>query len=200
MRVGIDVDGCLANFNSGFIRRVIEVTGRNLFPDNYEPTTWDYPTAVGYTEDEVNKVWENIQADPLFWLRLPVYQGTCGFLMNLARQHHDVYFITARPGIEAKMQTELWLEVAGYESATVLITSKKGLAARTLDLDIYLDDRWENAKDVAVLSDGFTAHGKTIPPRYSTTKTFLLDRPWNRLGDETAYGVTRIASLSQFPL
>jgi uncharacterized HAD superfamily protein len=51
------------------------------------------------------------------------------------------------------------------DSVTVLISSEKGLCARALNLDYYIDDKWENCVDVGMESN---------------TKVYLLDRPWNQ--------------------
>lgn len=169
MILGIDCDGVLADFNSAFIDRVIAVTGRDLFPPRpFDIPTWNYPEWYSYTRQEVSDVWEDIKRDPLFWATLPVYPDTTQALRRLetlAYNGADVYFITARPGVRAKAQTEEWLQASGYshQLPTVLVASEKGLCATALGLDVYLDDRWENAVDVA----------------YTPTRTFLLNRPWN---------------------
>jgi len=96
----------------------------------------------------------------------------------------DVYFITSRPGIDAKIQTEDWLYNAGYPHATVLISSAKGLCAQALKLDVYIDDRWENCVDVATTS--------------LKTKVFLLDRPWNRGNNPDAFNIVVVDSATDF--
>jgi uncharacterized HAD superfamily protein len=204
MKIGIDVDGVLADFNKTYITRCLDVTGKDLFPARpFEITTWNYPESYGYTKEEVSAVWESIKADRVFWASLRPYETTSDdmdALMTRMRAGDDVYFITARPGVNAKRQTEGWLYaqmglVALHPfTSTVLITSHKGLAARTLDLDIYIDDRWENCLDVA----------------QTKTRTFLLDRPWNRyttffagepegcmLDAAPTYGLTRVSSVTE---
>lgn len=188
MRIGFDVDGVLADFNSGFIKRVIHITGVDLFPLRpFDIPMWDYPQHYGYTEEQVNAVWESIKADCTFWRRLPEYDYTESFLYNkveaLHRAGNDVYFITSRPGIAAKAQTEYWLRNAGlsWMEPTVLISSAKGLCARALRLDVYVDDRWENCLDVVATSEG--------------TKVYLLDQPWNR--DRSHPSIARISSLHE---
>lgn len=163
-------DGCLADFNSAFIRRIIDVTGRNLFPEGYEPHTWDYPEALGYSPTETDEVWRSIKQDRMFWATLPAYPTTPAFLGLVAtRSEDDFYFITARPGIQAKRQTEEWLfHYTPWSKPlfnwTVLVSSHKGLCAQALGLDRYLDDKWENAESIAT----------------TNTKSYLLDRPWNQ--------------------
>lgn len=197
MRIGLDCDGVLANFNQRYIQLIIESTGRDLFPPRpFDIPCWDYPEYYGYTHTEVKQVWKAIEADTRFWLELPPYPETPEILKRLAElklEGHDIYFVTSRLGVLAKRQTEAWLRnetlaATGYYGThltpdTVLISSEKGLVAHALDLDLYIDDRFENAIDV----------------HYTTANTlsFLLDRPWN--AHRTApLGVIRVYSVLDF--
>lgn len=186
MVIGLDVDGVLADFNTAFINRVVEVTGRDLFPPRpFDIPTWNYPEHFGYTKAETSKVWEEIKKDPEFWSTLPSYDETRSVLDALWVRRvlgDDVYFITNRMGVQAKKQTERWFRgMHRFENATVLLSAAKGTMAIGLQLDAYIDDRWENALDVSV----------------TTTRTFLLNRPWN-----TEYGnrpnVNRVSSVTDF--
>lgn len=192
MRIGVDCDGVLADFNTAFINRIIAVTGHNDFPlIPFDIPTWNYPQHFGYTEEEVSDVWKIIEADPEFWLRLPSYADTQESLRALAGRSHagdDLYFITSRPGIAAKRQTEAWLRKNGFaDRPTVLISSDKGLCAAALNLDVYLDDRWENALDVS-----YTKY------RACPTTSYLLTRPWNVENDAAKAGIVRVASVAEF--
>ena len=185
-RIGVDIDGVLANFNESYIETVVAVTGRDLFPARpFDIVTWNYPESYGYTREEVAKVWECIKASETFWQNLGTYPTTVNDLNYLAEKQeegHDVYFVTARPGVLAKFQTEMWfLGIPQCEiTPTVLISSEKGLCAKALSLDAYIDDRWENVIDVVSVSP--------------STRVFILDRPWNRGHDdvEAQYGIERV--------
>lgn len=189
-RIGVDCDGVLADFNGAFIQRVIDVTGRDLFPVRpFDIPTWNYPEHFGYSAAEVSAVWEDIKDDANFWVDLNDYPQTRVVLAQLQDLSTyggsaDVYFITARPGIDAKVQTEEWLLEMGFGEPTVLMSSAKGLCARALNLTHYIDDRWENVVDV-----------RTYNP---TTKVFLLTQPWNANNDAAAEGVTRVSSVLEF--
>lgn len=191
MRIGIDVDGVLADFNSSFINRVIDVTGRDLFPARpFDITTWNYPEFYGYTPEENTAVWQGIETDRTFWEYLGPYATTNEFLLTLHDRHKysgdDLYFITSRPGMDAKQQTEQWLKnywpVAAMPIPTVLISSQKGRCVQALKIDTYVDDRDANVIDVK-------AHAPSC-------RTFLLDRPWNRQLEEDKYDITRITNLA----
>ena len=173
MRVGVDLDGVVADFNSTFIPRMVKVVGKDLFGPDFIPTIWDYPLAAGYTRAEMEAALEDITQDSAFWRSLDCYHGEQVIkaldTLNLrqARGIDDIYFITNRPGKFAKWQSERWLKSHGMTDATVLITPHKGLAAAALDLDVYIDDKIENILDV------ITHTGVMCAP-------FLCDRPWNQ--------------------
>lgn len=164
-------DGVLADFNTSFIDRVVKVTGRDLFPERpFDIPCWDYPQHYGYSSEEVSAVWDAIVKDNKFWQMLFPYDGTIVFLDELRGRalanHDDVYFITSRPGIDAKRQTERWLRACGWsDTPTVLISSRKGHACYTVDADFYIDDKPENLFDVRKES--------------ARTVTMLLNQPWN---------------------
>lgn len=179
LRIGVDVDGVLADFNTSFIERVIKVTRIDRFGKGFIPTTWNYPESVGYSPEDVAAVWEDIERDPYFWRNLPAYAHTAQVLTYLSHlQHigHDVYFITARPGVVAKKQTEEWLQYKcrmqylAAPSPTVLISRDKGGCADVLKLDIYVDDRVENVFDVLAMAQG------NDPPH---AVVFMFRQPWN---------------------
>lgn len=188
-KLGIDVDGVLADFNRYFIETIIEHTGEDKFPPRPFPIpTWNYPQHYGYTHEQVTSVWNEIKDDRTFWLSLPYYPDTLEFLssLDMARCDGDyVYFITNRPGVEAHGQTAAWLEQCGYYDPTVLISGEKGLCARALELDLYIDDKWENCLDVR-------------RSRHEC-QTFLLSQPWNAEKDAEACEIRRITSVMEFP-
>ncbi len=176
MKLGFDIDGVLADFNTAFINRVVKVTGRDLFPVRpFDIPLWSYPKYYGYTANEVNATWDSIKADTTFWLNLAPYPTTLKFAHMLqsltSHDGHDIYFITSRLGDRCKAQTERWLEIHGLAlRPTVLISSDKAACCWALKLTAYLDDNFDNA--VAV--------GQQIARSGSGTVSFLLDRPWNQ--------------------
>lgn len=186
LRAGFDVDGILADFNAAYIALCIETSGRDLFPARpFDIVTWNYPESYGYTAEEVSRVWEVIKADTTFWFELEPYAGVVKFrkaLANLLSNGHDVYFITSRPGENAKTQTEAWLwrHLAMLEWPTVLISSDKGACARALKLTHYIDDRNENLADVVAYSP--------------TTHTYRMQQPWN----QHIEGTRVVSNLEQF--
>ncbi len=198
-RIGVDIDGVLADFNSAFIHRCIEVTGVDLFPVRpFDIPCWNYPEHYGYTAAQVSAVWADIKADPNFWYDLMEYPQTISMLAvlrDLEDAGAEIYFITARPGTEVKRQTEEWLLNMGFFEPTVLISSAKGMCARALNLTHYIDDRWENVVDVAGSHEIVDNMVVWVP---SKTKTYLLTQPWNVNNNAGQMGIQRVSSVLEF--
>lgn len=178
-RIGVDVDGVLARFNTAFHRRLLNVLGVDKFPVGYDaanPTEWEWPRQHGYSKEEEDKVWKAVWADPYFWKTLdpmPYAQEDVLRLDGLSRNGHDVYFITNRKGVKVKRQTEDWLEARGMYFPTVLITgSNKHPVIHGLELDCFIDDRLSFMNELAV--DHTDCVGVTRPYLYHTTQN---DKP-----------------------
>lgn len=185
LKIGIDVDGILADFNSSYRELVHQYSDVRL-PEisNTYPTSWNYPRDAGLDKATDNKLWEVISKSNSFWQDLPAYPDTKNFLewAGWLPTEVDVYFITSRPGWTAKHQTENWLRFNGFGATpTVLISSEKGQCAEALKLTHYIDDKNENCTDV------FNGSG-------SITDVYMLVRPWNH---EQKF-IPRIASLTDF--
>lgn len=169
LRIGVDLDGVLADWNSSFARALIRVTGRDLLPRlvDFEPPYWDWPSYYGYTKAEVAQTREVTGNELDFWAGLGAYPGapeTLRLLKLMAARYDHIYFITDRYGASAKRQTEGWLGQMGFSGATVLISPYKGDLAAALRLTHFIDDKIENCIDVVL---------ETL------AQTLLIDRPWN---------------------
>lgn len=196
MRIGFDIDGVLANFIPAYQRLTCEITGRNLFHpnDDTDPPCWNWPEYRGYTATEMARVWSAIKKSPDIWLSLQEtpHCSTLRLCVFDLQRFHDVYFVTNRPGLDAKWQTEQWLILhLGIERPTVLISSMKGLVAKVLKLDCYLDDNLDNANDVILVTHLYD-DGKTIP-----TRMYLLNKSYNHNGLSDCR-ITRVDTLGQF--
>lgn len=183
--IGVDVDGIVANFETGYAPLLTQVSGIEFPRLNTPgwPDTWFWDRAAGVTKEQELKVWsEMITPSSTFWVDLPPHPGAVEFLNRLDRHQRrdDVYFITNRMGKQAKCQTEEWLMCYGFEEPTVLISGDKGACCKALKVTHYIDDKNENCEDVVVNSP--------------STRCFMLARAYNT---EIA-GVTRIATLGEF--
>ena len=202
MRIGLDIDGVLADFVPVYQALFVSLTGRNAFEpgDNVDPPVWDWPTLRGYTDEETSAVWKVITSDLAFWLKLQPHSQNTHTLRAMLKElerRHEVYFVTSRPGERSKRQTEIWLyEQLAYPMRvpnvypTVLIVGSraKGRIAKALKLDVYIDDNFDNVMDCA-----------TEAP---TTRTYLLNRRYNRQDEQgramiPAPGIRRVDTLGQ---
>jgi 5'(3')-deoxyribonucleotidase len=167
MRIGIDVDGVLANFTKGYAKVIRELSGRDLLTDEMiaRPPSWYWDRDAGYTKAEENAAWDFINDSPNFWSDLSPFPDAIKAISKLGFEH-DVYFITTRTGQQPKHQTEEFLVDQIPYLPTVLISPNKGPVALGLGLDLFIDDRDKNIIEVAQAS-----------PK---TMCCVLDYPYNQ--------------------
>jgi uncharacterized HAD superfamily protein len=178
-----DVDGVLADFSVAFT-----ALASAMFPGFEITRATDQATYhwQGLDKKQVNEVWRAIDVIPGFWESLPplVDEYTFAQLHELTLSR-PVYFVTARPD-RAKAETEWWLEGQGAHRATVITTKRKGEFAKAVGAGFCIEDKPSNASMVAWLTDG-------------ETKSYLLDRPYNRVSTELlASDVTRIYTVNEY--
>jgi 5'(3')-deoxyribonucleotidase len=167
MRIGVDVDGVLADFLTDYRNTFVKVLGKDLFTPVW--TTWYFEPIVGYTKPEVSAVWKTIQCSPSFWSDLPALPNVHDdiWALNMVRDvGHEVVFVTARPGERVKLQTERWLTQYGAHNPTVAISSNKAAVVDALDIHLYIDDRIKNLNDVA----------EVLP----WNRVYVFDAPYNQ--------------------
>lgn len=174
--LGLDIDGLFADFNGhpdthGFSQLLCQVTGRDLFPRPWEPTTWHWWGALGYKPSEGSDAWESLKRSGTFWRDLPAYDGTREFFRLLNGYDElelQVTFLTTRMGRGAHYQTRRWLQSYGMHAPQVVLAANsqsKGLLAQALALDAYIDDYPPNVEAV-----------RQYAPK---TDVRLYRRPWN---------------------
>lgn len=183
MVIAIDIDGCLADFNTAYGNAVVKVTGVDLFPKGWQdsptfPTTWNWDLDAGYTAEQSKMVWEKaILSNNKFWASLdplPGAEETLANLNRLRRKGHDIYFLTHRMGKNAKFQTEQWLEECGMPNATVILTGQKVPVLLSINAEFFVDDK------LATMNEVYRAY--TDLRRYGTLR--LIDAPYNQLRRE----------------
>lgn len=140
MRIGLDVDGVLADFTGG-ARKIL----KSLFDkpsDDMVQTSWDFDS-LGITPEENARLWSVIRATPNWWGTLNRLEGS--YSLGAAYLKHELFFVTSRMdtgGVSATKQTANWLHnVHGIEYPTVIVSFDKGPIIRDLALDYFIDDR-----------------------------------------------------------
>lgn len=174
MRIGFDIDGVLANFIPAYQALVVKLAGEDRFQpgDDIDPPCWNWPEFRGYSKEVVGEVWKTIMCRSDFWFNLqPIVPNVETLRMLLPTlSAHDTYYITSRPGLAVKTQTEDWLcgVLRVDQPPTTLIVGHrvKGIVCKALGLDVYIDDNLDNVIDC--LRDS------------PNTRTYLLDRRYNQ--------------------
>jgi 5' nucleotidase, deoxy (Pyrimidine), cytosolic type C protein (NT5C) len=196
MNIGFDLDGCLVNFTDSYATILTRLTGIQ-FPRNSSewPTVWYWDRAAGVSKEAEGAAWAEITSGrTLFWQHLeplPRSRETLFWLDELRSQGHNIYFITTRPGVLAKLQTERWLNAFGFTNPTVLIArneAAKGQMAQALGLDVFVDDKPENCQAVVEATkkvDWVDLDIVDTQVHYKyPCRVVLVDAPYNRDFDE----------------
>jgi uncharacterized HAD superfamily protein len=151
LRVGIDMDGVVDDFNSSFQKEITAELGI-ILPHTYP--VWDWPQHHGLTESQVARVWNRIRhhnACENWWFTLDPLPDT--YLLGPASTEHELFFITSRvatPGLSIRQQTAQWLTTHhGIIAPHVYVSHEKGETAQELNLDYFIDDKPEHIEDVA---------------------------------------------------
>ncbi len=101
------------------------------------------------------RLWQRVRETRNFWETLAEHEpGTVRRLQDLAYQlRWDVLFVTQRPssaGRTVQIQTQRWLHKQGFDLPAVYTTKgSRGRIASALTLDAHIDDRLDNAVDIA---------------------------------------------------
>ena len=165
LRIGIDVDGVLADFDSAFRQVEHGMFGTSQTPQASTCDDEDESVAPSATLREATKnagesatrqaaVWRRIRATADFWTTLrPCDAESIRRLHGMMLRHRwEVVFITQRPqtaGDTAQRQTQRWLTRHGFDMPSVLvIAGSRGAAANALRLTYHVDDSPRNCVDV----------------------------------------------------
>lgn len=183
MKLGVDLDGVLANFAQEYRRVGRLLTGKPA--TDVDPVDWD-GSNYGWTPQNIEEIWKHIADRLNFWLSLGVLPGTVRVFEAVMR--HDVTFITNRAksrGASVRHQSAYWLHRAfGMDFPQVIVAANKGEVVKALGIEAFIDDNIDNVRDV-----------KTKNPE---CRVFLMDASHNRNFDNEKHGIERIESFDAF--
>lgn len=134
MRLGIDLDGVVANFTKGWIDFYNRDFGTDLRVELAD--TWDGLTSITHFED-MDAFWEwssNLDGRSLFW-HLETFPGAVEALHDLSGKGHDIVILTMKPPFAVE-DTHDWIVSRGIPTTEIHILEDKWL----VDCDVYLDD------------------------------------------------------------
>lgn len=159
MRLGIDLDGVVADFNTGWIRRYNADFGADVAFDAVK--AWDaIPSLTHFRHMGEFWKWARDHDGHSLFRHLETYPGAVESLRELARDRHDVVILTTKPPW-AVHDTYAWLSEHRLPTREVHILEDKW----TVDCDVYLDDASHNIERLV----------RNRPER--TVVRFV--RPWN---------------------
>jgi hypothetical protein len=135
-RVGLDIDGCLANFSQGFIDAGVEMGIECCLPKNWKCVNkWMFPCV-----DHFKSIWDaRCEHSYSFWLGLQPLPKAKRFFKSKKAFVPEVY-ITKRPC--PSWVTRKWIVANGFPNAEVITVDD---SAKKLDIildrcDLYVDD------------------------------------------------------------
>ena len=174
--VMFDIDGVLADFTSGY-RGIEEKRG--------------LPITTGDSWDDywAKEVWNEIKASPTFWMELtpvPELMANPALWREMNRLNQDIWYVTSRPGIDVRRQTEYWLRSFGIRYPQVILSNHKGEIAKGLNATHSIEDKAGNAVII-----------KYLQPKCDS---FLIHTPYNANMDHAVIGrqVKRIYSVEEY--
>jgi hypothetical protein len=147
LRIGIDIDGVLADFRTAF-----RAAARRCLRRDIEES--DDAAAGPLSPDEVRRVWEHIAKTQNWWMDVPAYEpDQIARLYSVMRAvGWEVFFMTKRPpsaGDSVQFQTQWWIERFGfYLPAVMTVPGSRGDIANGLRLDMIIDDQLINCVEV----------------------------------------------------
>jgi hypothetical protein len=148
LRIGIDVDGVIADFRTAFRAAAVRCLRRDVAESGD-------PDATGpLSPDDIRKVWAYIARTQNWWMEVPPYEpDQIARLYSLTRAvGWEVFFMTKRPpsaGDSVQFQTQWWIERFGfYLPAVLTVPGSRGDVANGLRLDMIIDDQVLNCIEV----------------------------------------------------
>ncbi len=142
MRLGIDLDGVVADFTNGWMRLYNDEFGTDLTPDQVE--TWSGVLELTHfvTKRDFWR-WAHRDEGPSLFRSLDPYPDALEVLASLNREH-QIVILTAKPSW-AVPDTFAWIAEHRLPTREVHILAQKWM----VKCDVYLDDSPQQLHDLA---------------------------------------------------
>jgi uncharacterized HAD superfamily protein len=153
MKVGLDIDGVLADFISPFLRFMGEYTGHGPI-DPESVADLSFANHPFLTDQIVAECIMRVSNDPRFWQQLaPLANAEQWKLLDDLSRQERLVFVTHRYERESYSIHEVtcdWLRQHGIGRPTVYFTQTyKSELIGKLGVELFVDDRHENCSEVA---------------------------------------------------
>jgi len=141
LRLALDCDGVLADFSSGALRVVEEVTGKRFAPADI--TMWDFTLALGLSASEASAVKKAIGAKRGFAASLMPYPHARQGVRRL-RELGEVYCVTSPWDSNSwwRAERDSWLALHFGIERVHHAADKTGYEA-----DVFVDDKSSHVRD-----------------------------------------------------
>jgi hypothetical protein len=149
LRIGLDIDGVIADFRTAFRATAGQCLRRDI---RDAPAGPDARDALGPAD--IERVWQFIARESNWWMHVQAFEpAELARLYSLARAARwEVFFLTKRPrsaGDSVQFQTQWWLEQHGfYLPSVITVPGSRGELANALRLDLVIDDQFVNCAEV----------------------------------------------------
>lgn len=175
LRIGLDIDGVVADSFPVFLRKMNEFFGKDLATiDNYNMAELygvDWETMSKFFDDHI----EYLYSEPL---PMP---GALQGITKLLDKGHEIVYVTARnPGIEEEV-TLKWMNEKSipFDKIVFMGNACKTTAVKEYDLNVFVEDHSGNA--LKIFDYGIDV--------------FLFDAPYNKI--KLPQGITRCYNWSE---
>ena len=157
MRIGLDIDGVLADFVTPFLQLLEQrVGGPAIDPASITDPNFQHHPFL--TKEIINDCMVETSYDPEFWRVLaPLPSAEQWQSLDQISRDHEVVFIThrwVRETYDINHVTCEWLRRHGIDDPVVLFTQElKSQVVKQMNVELFVDDRHENCEDVATQTE-----------------------------------------------
>lgn len=159
LRLGIDIDGTVCDNNQRFLDIMNKATNKNLSLD--EQFTFRLEELYNVPSEVVRAVY-TAEADYVFGTA-PAMKAAVDVITRLRNAGAEIYFVTARDPRFLEI-TVRWLDRVNMPYDRLIFQPRKEKAVVEHNIDVFIDDCWENAEAVAA----------------TETDSIIFDAPHNR--------------------
>lgn len=170
MKIGLDIDDCIADYVGTFIAFVNRVHGTQYTLEDI--TDYSLAESLKHPEERIGSAMNHfLHAGEL--RELPEIKGAVHAVHTLYAEGHKLYFVTSRSS-RATHDTYRWFAQRNLPVERIYFDKDKAWHAVHHGIDLFVDDNLKNLDKIA------DANPKT--------RTIVFDRPWNRVPLNRAHG------------